>query len=188
MLEQYHLFYIGKPHHPETEAVLSFSSHITLITENTSYPNFSNDTKLALAHQTTMSDYDVEAVYNSILAKFPNVTVLPMVCNATKKRQMELTETLAKFNTANTLFIIVGDKKSNNCLKLYELAKRHTNHTLFIESWKELSNLNFANYIQFIISSGTSTPIAVVNEIANYIKTQKTPKKELSLESYIKVL
>ena len=30
----YHLLYIGKKNHPETEAVLSFSSDITLVTDD----------------------------------------------------------------------------------------------------------------------------------------------------------
>lgn len=180
----YHLLYIGKPKHPEAEAVSSFSNDITIINEdNIIIPNTTK--QLAIAHQTTMSDYDVEHIYKVVKTKVPNILVLPMICNATKHRQDELRNELQNI-ADDTLVIIVGDKSSNNCTKLYELAKRHSNNVLFISSYKELISFDLSSYNKFIISSGTSTPIINVEQISKYIKNGKLPKKENKLSEYIK--
>ena len=180
----YHLLYIGKTKHPEAEAVTSFSDEITLINENNIIiPN--TNKPLAIAHQTTMSNYDVEHIYNEVKTKVKDILVLPMICNATKLRQDELRKALTDIDN-NSLVIIVGDRSSNNCTKLYELALRYTNNTLFISDYKELINVDLSKYNKFIFSSGTSTPIINVEQISNFIKNNKRPKKENELIDYIK--
>ena len=182
--ENYHLLYIGKTNHPEAEAVSSFSNEVTIISEDRiNIPN--NKDKYAIAHQTTMSYYDVSNVYDKVKEIIPNITVLPMICNATKLRQDELTKALDHISD-KTLVIIVGDKKSNNCTKLYELAKRHTKNTLFISSYIDLLNVDLTLYESFVISSGTSTPFKNVNDIKNYIEKNKLPSGKIKLSDYIK--
>ncbi len=182
--EDYHLLYIGKNNHPEVEAVSSFSDDITIINDNCiNIPSTSK--KFAIAHQTTMSNYDVNEIYDKVKKQIPDILVLPMICNATKLRQDELTNTLSNINDF-TMVIIVGDKKSNNCSKLYELASRYTNNTLFISSYLELMDIDLSNYNNFIISSGTSTPIINVNNVKDFLLKNKVSKKNTKLENYIK--
>lgn len=181
--DNYHLLYIGKTNHPETEAVLTFSNNITLINNDTL--NFSVSSKLAIAHQTTMSDYDVQTIYDKVKEINPNVKILPMMCNATKLRQDDLKDVLENNSLDNTLVIIVGDRKSNNCTKLYELAKMYTNNTCFIASYHELLNFDLKVYQTFIISSGTSTPIINVDNIVKFLSNKKVPTK-IKLKDYIK--
>lgn len=181
--DQYHLLYIGKNNHPETEAVLTFGGNITLVNnDNFSLPNTE---KIAIAHQTTMSDYDVQSIYDKAIKINSNIKILPMMCNATKLRQDDLKNTLENNNLENTLVIIVGDKNSNNCTKLFELAKIYTNNAIFISTYNELSSLNFNNYHTFIVSSGTSTPIINVDNVVKYLKKKKIPLK-IKLIEYIK--
>lgn len=181
--DDYHLLYIGKSNHPETEAVLTFGNNITLI--NNDNFNLPHSNRLAIAHQTTMSDYDVETIYDKVKKINPNVKVLPMMCNATKSRQDDLKDILENTNLDNTLVIIVGDKNSNNCTKLYELAKIYTNNTIFIPSYHELLDYDLTKYHTFIISSGTSTPIINVNNIVKFLSNKKMPTK-IKLNNYIK--
>lgn len=179
----YHLLYIGKENHPEVESVMSFSPNVTLI--NGKLPNIDSRFPLAIAHQTTMSDYDVDEIYQQVKQLEPNVQVLPMLCNATQLRQYELKEYLSNNNLDNTLIIIVGDKQSNNCTKLFELAKRYTKNTIFIYDYNDLLNIDLNAFNKFVISSGTSTPIICVQNIVNYLKGEKIIKKA-NLLSYIK--
>lgn len=181
--DDYHLLYIGKSNHPETEAVLTFGNNITLI--NNDNLNLPHSNRLAIAHQTTMSDYDVETIYDKVKKINPDVKVLPMMCNATKSRQDDLKDILENNNLDNTLVIIVGDKNSNNCTKLYELAKIYTNNTIFIPSYHELLDYDLTKYHTFIISSGTSTPIINVNNIVKFLSNKKIPTK-IKLNNYIK--
>lgn len=182
--EDYHLLYIGKKNHPEAEAVSSFSNNVTVI-YNDSFDIPNTNQKYAIAHQTTMSYYDVENVYDKVKEIIPSVTVLPMICNATKLRQDELNSALKDIDSS-TLVIIVGDKSSNNCTKLYELSLRNTTSSIFISSYNDLINFDLSKYDKFIISSGTSTPIINVNEIKDYIVKGKIPTRCKKLSDYIK--
>lgn len=182
----YHLLYIGKENHPETEAVLTFGENITLINNNNININYSfnNSSLLAIAHQTTMSDYDVKSIYDKVIEKHPNLIVLPMMCNATKLRQDDLKEVLSTTVLENALIIIVGDHHSNNCTKLFELSQMYSKNVLFVASYEELKNVSLTEYDTFIISSGTSTPIINVNNIEKYLSNKKTHKTN-NLKKYI---
>lgn len=181
--ENYHLLYIGKENHPETEAVTSFSNNVTLINEF-NISNLNPNLNYSIAHQTTMSYYDISHIYDKVKENLPNVSVIPMICNATKQRQEELNNELQNINN-NTFVIIVGDKLSNNCTKLYELAKRHTDNSCFVSSYKDLLNYDLSSFNNFIISSGTSTPIINVLQIEKYLLNKKISSKT-SLKDYIK--
>lgn len=179
----YHLLYIGKPKHPETEAVLSFGQNVSLITDS-SISSIPDTSQLAIAHQTTMSDYDVKTIYDKVKDLNKNVLVLPMICNATKLRQDDLRNTLENNDLNNTMVIIVGDKSSNNCTKLYELALMYTKNVLFISNYLELNNIDVSPFTSFIVASGTSTPIINVDNVINYLNDKKT-KHKLDIKKYI---
>jgi len=179
----YFLIYIGKLNHPETEAVVSFSNDIMVV--NSTDFTLPNKAKLAIAHQTTISDYDVMEVYNVAQKLNPNIVILPMICNATSKRQEELKNILINSDLSKSLVIIVGDKTSNNCTKLYELSKRYTDKTIFIKDYHELFDIDLSLYDSFIVSSGTSTPLVNVENVIKLLNGKRIFKK-MKLIDYIK--
>ena len=181
--DRYHILYIGKKNHPEAESVLSFSDKVSLITD-TNIPNI-DCLNIAIGHQTTMSFHDVEEIYDSAKLKYNDIIKLPMICNATNKRQTELQDILEQSDLTNTLVIIVGDKSSNNCTKLFELSRKYTYNSIFISTWKELRDLDLSNFNTFIISSGTSTPLINVEQITKYLQTLKEQKEIVDLKKYI---
>lgn len=182
LFNDYYILYIGKQNHPETEAVLSFSKNVMLIS-NLDF-KIPKNVHLAIAHQTTMSDYDVNEIYQKVKDEVDDITVLPMLCNETQKRQHQLLNYLENNDLTNALVIIVGDHKSNNCTKLYELGIRYTPNTIFIYDYNELKNYDLTIYDKFIISSGTSTPIINVQNIVNYINNKQITKVK-DLTNYI---
>lgn len=179
----YHLLYIGKAKHPETEAVLSFSNHISLITDENNI-KIPNSNYIAIAHQTTMSDYDVKSIYDKVKTINEKVIVLPMICNATKLRQDDLKHILETTNLNNALVIIVGDKTSNNCTKLSELALMYTKSVKFISNYLELTDFDVSIFDTIIIASGTSTPIVNVDNIILYLSKKKV-KSNSHIEKYV---
>lgn len=179
--DDYHIIYIGKKNHPETEAVLSFSTQISLINDFNQKLIFQD--RVAVAHQTTMSDFDVKEIYDFLLLENPHLKILPMICEATSKRQKELYDLLNSKDLINTLVIIVGDKKSNNCTKLYELASRFTSNVIFIANYTSLINIDLTKYDKFIVSAGTSTPRINVENVINFLKNNRIIVEKL--EEYI---
>ena len=136
------IIYIGKKNHPETEGVISESSNIHLIEKIDDIENLDiKNSKIALSNQTTMSIYDIEDIVNKLKEKYPNLVVLKTICNATKNRQKELSDTLINLNDKEFLCIVIGDPTSNNTKILEKRAKSLKNGlTIKIESKKVMKN------------------------------------------------
>ena len=185
--DNYHIIFIGKKSHPESEVAMSFYPNVTLYDEN-NLPDITG--KIALCHQTTMSSYDINEAYQILINKYPNIEKLDMLCKITENRQQELK--LFKNNNVPTLIIVVGDSISNNSTKLYEMAKRINNvDTIFVSSVNELNLDDLKIYQEIHLFSGTSTPKAIVEEIYNVLNNlDNIPKikyeSKLKLDDYIK--
>lgn len=158
----YNVIFIGKKDHPETESAIALSNNVHVYKKDL----IINSNKLCLCHQTTMSFYDVSEAYTDLISKFPHIETLDMICKVTEKRQNEI-RNLNNYNFNNpALIIIIGDKTSNNSTKLFEMAKRlNKTDVLFIDNISELNFLELKKYNEIFIGSGTSTPMAITNEL-----------------------
>ena len=169
--EGYHLAYIGKMNHPETETVIDDIPNVVIIEQNKDLPKLTED-KYILAHQTTLSEYDVKYTLDAVLKKYKNVELLKQICMFPEKRQKEINE--YDFPKEKNLAIVVGDTKSNNSTKLKELLERKKmGDVVMLNSLNELSNINFDVYENIYLVSGTSTPISLVDNIYNKIIGEK---------------
>ncbi len=167
----YDVVYIGKKNHPETEGIISESNHIHLI-ENINDLNLLhiNNSKIALSNQTTMSIYDIEEIVNKIKEIYPNIVVLKTICNTTKNRQKELSETLNNLNGDNTLVFVIGDPTSNNTKMLEKRANGFKNALVFkIEDESMLDTNLIKKYSNIVITSGASTPSYIVDKVIDKI-------------------
>lgn len=164
------ILFIGKANHPETEAVLELSNRAYLVNPKLLKIDGLDEERIMVAHQTTMSCYDIDHLFAEIKNVYPKAKKLDMICRVTEKRQYELKTIDSLHFPLPGLIIIVGDKKSNNSTKLYELALRSNKcDAVFIESISDLNLHQVKKYQTIIIGSGTSTPISLINEIENVI-------------------
>lgn len=169
----YDIIYIGKQNHPETEAALGLGKKIHLIETIDDIANLEiSNSLIALSNQTTMSIFDIETIIESLKLKFPQIVILKTICNATKNRQKELSDTIVSLAGEKVLVVIVGDNTSNNTLMLQKRADSFKNaSTIKIESKDELS-LNFVKqYPNIIVASGASTPLKIVNDVIDKLTT-----------------
>ena len=163
------VIYIGKAHHPETEAALTMNknAHLYDINNGFDYSSLKTDHPLVI-NQTTLSFLELETIHNEIKDKLPNAIFAEEICNATLLRQKAISELDDSVDT----IIIVGSKKSSNTMKLYEVAKaKHPNkQILLVNNVDELKsyNLSFKNAV---VASGTSTSIQTINEIKEYLNS-----------------
>ena len=160
----YDIIYIGTKGHPECEGVLGINNKIKLITNKIDALNYYSDNdKLYLSTQTTLSIYDIDEIINILKNKYNNIIIDNKICNATTVRQQAI------YNEKDTdLFIIVGDQKSSNTKKLYNIAKEKFN-SIMINDKNDLDINLIKNLNKISISSGASTPSYLVDEIINYI-------------------
>lgn len=169
------IYFIGKPNHPESIAASEISDRVFILDPKNIYNEKINKDMLKVAHQTTMSCYDIENIFKEIKEIYPNATVLDMVCKVTENRQNQLNNISNLNLEGKTQIIIVGDKKSNNSTKLYELATRiKSADAVFISEVTELDLEKSRTYDNIILASGTSTPEALVDEIINAINSNKS--------------
>ncbi len=168
------IYFIGKPNHPESIAASEISDRVFILDPKNIYNEKINKDMLKVAHQTTMSCYDIENIFKEIKEIYPNATVLDMVCKVTENRQNQLNNISNLILEGTTQIIIVGDKKSNNSTKLYELATRiKSADAVFISEVTELDLEKSRTYNNIILASGTSTPEALVDEIIDAINSNE---------------
>ena len=163
----YDIIYIGKKNHPETEGVLSESKMIHLIEniDDIDQLNIINN-KIGLSNQTTMSIYDIENIVIKLKEKYPNIVILKTICNATKNRQKELTDSLESMNGEKVLVIVIGDPTSNNTSMLEKRANGFKNALVCKIEDSTMLDLNIVNeYNNIIVTSGASTPSFIVEDI-----------------------
>ncbi len=190
--EGYTILYYGKNKHPETEYALSCSQKVHLIENSNDIANTIHSEKLILMCQTTMSEPKITEMASNIKMIYPKIINKATSCHATKVRQEQLLHILKTYyGNPNTCFLAVGDKMSNNTQKLLETAKEEGNLTSYlIETANDLNFNELKKYHNIIIASGTSTPLAIVNEIVeilNHLDTYKNDsiKSALKGEDYI---
>lgn len=164
----YTVVYIGKHNHQESNGIIEY---ITLVENIEDIDNLTINNKLiVLTNQTTMSIKDIEKCTTALLNKYPNAIIDTIICPATKERQVALLEHLNLYHDKLDKWLIIGDKQSNNTKKLAELTETYTSNYHFVENVSDVKNINFDNTQNLLITSGTSTPNSIINEIITYIK------------------
>lgn len=189
--EDYYVLYIGSKQHPESETALSLSDKVILIENITDAEKLSlHNQKLVITNQTTMSIYDIYDIVECLKKKYPNVIIMEKVCNAAKERQ-EMISTVARKhqNDNSTAFVVVGDINSHNTNKLASIIQAYNNNVFFVEIIDDLELSSLNNFSTIYIASGTSTPLAIVDEIYNTLCSnflENTINSKLQINDYIK--
>lgn len=147
-----HVYFFGLKNHSESRAILSIDKSIKLITSLRQIKNISKNSFLL-----NQSTFPIRYLKN--LSK--NINYIPTTCPATNQRH----ENILNLCPNIKLLIVVGDKKSFNTINLYKLAKDKGLNTKLISSCDELQKINFENITNCAITSGTSTPKKVVDDV-----------------------
>jgi 4-hydroxy-3-methylbut-2-enyl diphosphate reductase len=187
--EGYDVIYIGKHGHPEPEGAIGVApNHVHLIQydhEIDQLPSQLFDRKILVTNQTTMSQWDVSALIETIQARYPHVEVHNEICNATQVRQ----EAVAEQAGDCELLIVVGDPKSNNSNRLAQVSKEIAGTNAYrIGDLSEL-DLNWLEGVETVaVTSGASTPTPITKKVIDFLSQydpedlsthDKTPYLEL---------
>jgi 4-hydroxy-3-methylbut-2-en-1-yl diphosphate reductase len=171
----YHVLYIGKRGHPETEGVLAIDSAIELIESIADIDKLPEYTQpLYVTNQTTLSLFDLRDIHHRLRSRFPDAILENELCDATRLRQ----EALLQANVNIDLCYIVGDSHSNNTQSLVRLSQVATNtRTKLIETVEDIDYRDLAEVNRVSVSSGASTPTtltnAVIDALRSFAKTRK---------------
>jgi 4-hydroxy-3-methylbut-2-enyl diphosphate reductase len=89
------------------------------------------------------------------------------LCRQVSNREPQLME----FAKQNDVILFVSGKKSSNGMVLYEVCQSINPHSYFVSSWDEVQLDWFSNVENVGICGATSTPMWVMEEIANNLKS-----------------
>lgn len=87
------------------------------------------------------------------------------ICRQVSNREPQL----ARFSTEHDVIVFVSGKKSSNGKALYSVCKQHNPNSYFIENEEELEDAWFANTASVGICGATSTPMWLMEQVANSI-------------------
>ncbi|MGM0217183.1 4-hydroxy-3-methylbut-2-enyl diphosphate reductase [Enterococcus sp. AZ126] len=185
--EGYEIIYIGKKNHPEPESALGVSpEHVHLVANLTDIDKLHLITEnIFVTNQTTMSQWDVRDLMDSIKEKYPQVLIHKDICKATQVRQ----EAVVEQAQGCDLMIVVGDPKSNNTNRLAQVSIEQAG--VLAHRISDVSQIDvkwLAGVEQVGVTAGASTPTPIVREVIDYleqfdIKDPATYKKRSSTTS-----
>ncbi|PKV63449.1 4-hydroxy-3-methylbut-2-enyl diphosphate reductase [Pontibacter ramchanderi] len=88
------------------------------------------------------------------------------ICRQVSNREPQLT----KFAAEHDVIVFVSGKKSSNGKALYSVCKQHNPNSYFVENEEELEKEWFANAASVGICGATSTPMWLMQQVADGIK------------------
>ena len=167
LLDGYEVLYIGKRNHPEAIGILEESNDIHLIDDLPQLDEFDTTKKYYITNQTTLSNSHIIEYHNKIKEKFLNAVIENNICLATTNREKAL------YDIKTDLIVVVGDFHSSNTQKLVYVAKNkaYAKAVIAIEKAKDLLNYDLSSYNEAYVTSGASTPNAIVDEVIKFLES-----------------
>lgn len=167
--EGYDVIYIGKKGHPEPEGAVGVAPHIVHLVEtidDVEKLDIHND-KIIVTNQTTMSQWDVEAIMNKVKVKYPHVERHKEICLATQVRQ----EAVAEQAGAADVLIVVGDPKSNNSNRLAQVSIEIAGTPAYRVSDVSEIEIDWIKDAETVaVTAGASTPTPIVREVIQFLE------------------
>ncbi|MFA6369105.1 MAG: 4-hydroxy-3-methylbut-2-enyl diphosphate reductase, partial [Candidatus Shapirobacteria bacterium] len=111
--------------------------------------------------QTTLSTLETKDALDFLKNKYPQITIMPHICQATTDRQ----NAVIKLCKECSLVIIVGSPTSANSNSLQKVAESCGSKSFIIDNASEVNPKWFIGHKNIAISSGASTPESILEEV-----------------------
>ena len=165
-INKHDIIYIGKKNHPESEGIIESFENIHFVTSIEDIKDLNDLHNPLVTNQTTLSILDTKKIIDGIKEKYSEAIINEEICNATRLRQ----EAILNLKDIDTL-IVVGDKSSNNTKQLYNIARDiNIENVYFLDSALDLNKEMLESKKNIAITSGSSTPNSVTNQVIETIK------------------
>lgn len=135
--------------------------------------NLQNFEKVNIVSQTTQKEATFLKIAGIIKQKAKVCNISNTICHPTKQRQTETT----KYAKDADLVVVVGGHHSANTARLAKLCSDLCKNVIHVETSEEINKDIIINSKKIFITAGASTPIWLVEEIANYIKDLRETSK-----------
>lgn len=164
---------VGDSKHAEVIGLMGYTQNkgvvVGSIEEAQHLPHFE---KVNVVSQTTQKEATFLEIANIIKQKSKICNISNTICQPTKQRQTETTKCAKDAD----LVVVVGGHHSANTARLAKLCSDLCKNVIHVETSKDIEPQIIVNSKKIFITAGASTPISLVEEVANYIKTLKGEK------------
>lgn len=169
--EGYEFIMIGHKGHPEVEGTMGqLDSGIHLVEDVADVARVrpTQEDKLAVVTQTTLSVDDAAEILAAVKARFPRVREPKQqdICYATQNRQ----DAVKLLSPQVDVVIVVGSPTSSNSNRLRELAVRLGTPGYMIDSADELRPEWFEGKVRVGLTAGASAPEVLVQQVIERLK------------------
>ncbi|MGE5589989.1 MAG: 4-hydroxy-3-methylbut-2-enyl diphosphate reductase [Bacillota bacterium] len=167
--QDYYIVYVGKKGHPEPEGAMGEAPDRVLLVENQAdVAAVDLDVpRLAVVTQTTLSQWDTQAIIESIRARYPHAQVHNEICLATQQRQ----EAVATQGREADLVLVVGDERSNNSNRLVQVAREIAGRPAYlVGTAQDIDPAWLKGKRKVAVTSGTSTPTHITRDVIQFLE------------------
>ncbi len=166
----YEVIYIGKRGHPEPEGVVGEApGHVHLVETQADVDalQFPPGQPLAVATQTTLSQWDTAALIDRIRERFPGVVVYNEICLATQMRQ----EAAVRQAREVDVVLVVGDVRSNNSNRLVQVVREIAGKPAYLVDHVGQIQLEWLRGARRVgVTAGSSTPTSVTRQVIEFLE------------------
>ncbi len=165
----FEIVYIGKKGHPEPEGAMGQApGHVHLVEsledlERLALP----EGPVAVVTQTTLSQWDTQALIDACQERYPDAEVFNEICLATQVRQ----QAVAQQSKEADLVLVVGDSRSNNTNRLVQVAHEISGKPAYrIGTVADIAPEWLSGVQTVAVTAGSSTPSQLVNQVIAYLR------------------
>jgi 4-hydroxy-3-methylbut-2-enyl diphosphate reductase len=167
------IFLCNKVDHDETVGVVGeapkFITPVTL--DNIYQHSISRPDQTVVVTQTTLSTTETKAAFRYLKNKYPDITILPHICQATTDRQQAIIKLAKKYK----FVIIVGSPTSANSNSLRQVAELAGATAYIVDTAADLQPDWFNGVKNIVVSSGASTPETILNAVIDRLQILTHP-------------
>jgi 4-hydroxy-3-methylbut-2-en-1-yl diphosphate reductase len=162
------IFLCNKIDHDETVGIVGESPEFIIPVTLKDIFNYKikNPSNTVVITQTTLSIFETQKALEFIKNKYPQITILPHICQATTERQ----QSIIKLAKKHHFVIIVGSPTSANSNSLRLVAESSGAIAYIVDNASELNKDWFINQKNIVVSSGASTPESILDKVIQKIK------------------
>ena len=158
----------GDAEHDEVNGIVGIDpEHIHVVKNKSDVGDLSEfDRPVALISQSTSSVHDFERMANLIRARFGDIEVNDTICRPTRLRQAAVN----KLCEMAEIVVVIGSKTSANSNRLVEIAAKQGRKSILIDNAGEFDLRLLGGVKAMGITTGASTPEALVIGLIDRIK------------------
>ena len=162
------IFLCNKIDHHETVGIVGEApKSITPVTLSDIFDySVSQPKDTVVVTQTTLSTIETKKALLFLKKKYPKITIMPHICQATTERQ----NSIIKLAKKHHFVIIVGSPTSANSNSLKSVVQSVGAVSYIVDNATELKKEWFINQKNVVVSSGASTPESILEEVIEKIE------------------